>query len=320
MAIKKGLFVFMGAIVFLAIVSQTAGAGESSKRSASVATPSQDTHLVSEKALPSGAVKRTWSNGGTFVGNPKAKVIFINDENGNAISALVQVPGPDSPQEAKKMTLRYRESGRSPYEDAATIGASATEVVDRGGNEMAGRGIGRLTRGVRRARINHGTRNQIYDSGCISADTSVSNWRGCYTRKGTSSTDPNAFYLADSSQASGQTTVTSANLKTGFTRHGYASGNQIINWQPGSDVSTGSCYQQTFGINAYGASLSRSIMVCPSIIDVTTTNTYHKADWQGCATPNRTREAVAQTITRVPRGGNATLWYTVGQSWGVGGC
>src|SRR3954462_12252624 len=72
------------------------------------------TTLVKRERLAGGAVKRVWSNGATFVGEADANVTFAEDAEGGGTSAVVAVPGSESPEAATDKARAYRRAGRSP--------------------------------------------------------------------------------------------------------------------------------------------------------------------------------------------------------------
>src|SRR5207253_10870620 len=110
---------------------------------------------------------------------------------------------------------------------------------------------------------NHGTANQVYASWCATIDTAAVYWHGCIIRKGTSSSDPNYYYLADSSKAAGHPKYGGYWMVAGKTRHFYPNSDLIVDWYPASDIYTGSCYTVTAGLSGWGASFSYSWQVCP---------------------------------------------------------
>ena len=266
------------------------------------------TTLVKEERLAGGAVRRVWSNGATFVGDADAAVTFSEDADGEATGATVAVPGPASPADAARKATTYRRAGRSPAKDMRLAGvprpsASRDPVVPKPAARR---------RPVPFAARNYGTANSIYDSGCLTLDNSDAYWHGCFTRKGTASSDCCAYYLADSSQALGHAKAGGHWLGYGYTQQRYASGNSIVQWAPGSDVSSSSCTSTTIGLSGYGAMLSRTYSRCPKMIDVTLTSTKLNAMWVGCKGAGTSPGVAEAAFTRVPVGNSKTLYYSIG--------
>jgi hypothetical protein len=61
----------------------------------------------------------------------------------------------------------------------------------------------------------------------------------------------------------------------------------------------------------FSASLSRSYTFCPTKIHVTKTTNQFTTAWQGCKYATTTVGVAQAAFTRVPRGGNASLVYTI---------
>jgi hypothetical protein len=257
------------------------------------------TILVSEESLPGGAVKREWSNGATFVGNANAVVTFTENAAGEATGAAVTVPGVASAAGFAAKARAYRRAGRSPEKD---MRAAGIPLPPRPRHPL-----GRVPILAR----NHGTPNVIYDSGCVSLNRTDATWRGCYTRKGTASTDCCAFYLADSSQASGHAKSGGHWLIRGGGEQRYASGTSIVQWSPGSDVSSSSCTESNVSLSGYGVTLSRGYTRCPKVIHIDVTATKFNATWQGCRGSTTSPGAAEAAFVKVPTGKSPTLVYAV---------
>lgn len=289
--------------VLAAAVGGTLALGSSS------APAGHGTTLVKQEKLAGGAVKRVWSNGATFVGDASASVTFTENVDGEATSAVVAVPGPDSTEAATRMARAYGRAGRTPAADMRAAGIA----VPSSSRDPAVAKPAKRRRPQSILARNYGTANSIYDSGCLTLDNSDAYWHGCYTRKGTTSSDCCAYYLADSSQALGNAKLGGHWLVYGYTEQRYASGNSIVEWSPGSDItSSSSCMATTIGLSGYGATLSRTYYRCPRQIDVTKTTARFRTAWVGCK-GSATSPGVAQAaFTKVPVGNSTTLYYGIG--------
>ncbi len=277
------------------------------------------THLILNQSLPGNAVKKVWSNGVTYVGNKNGIVTWTLNSAGEVASASVSVPGPASSDDVSQLAQQYRNAGRSPQSDAKNAGDDLPSSGDTTPQTSSSRMLASMPRGVGRIHYNYGTANSIYDSGCLNLNRSDMYSSGCYTRKGTSSTDCCAFYLADSSQISAHANLGGHWLLDAWQQHQYGSANSIIQWAPGSDVSSGSCTTTSIGISAFGASLSRSYTLCPTKIHVNKTQNVLLTQWQGCKASSTTVGAAEGAFTKVPSGGNASLVYSIGgDTWNVG--
>jgi hypothetical protein len=283
--------------VLLAAVGGALALGSSS-------TPAgHKTTLVSEETMPGGAVKREWSNGATFVGDADAVVTFTENAAGEATGAAVTVPGVASAEALAARVRAYRRAGRSPEKDMRAAGMP-----------LFPRSLDTVVRPVGRTPIlarNYGTPNVIYDSGCVALDRSDAYWRGCFTRKGTASSDCCAFYLADSSQASGHAKAGGHWLIRGGGEQRYATGTSIIQWSPGSDINSSSCTETTVGLSGYGVTLSRGYTRCPKVIHIDVTSTKFNATWQGCKGSATSPGVAEAAFTRVPTGKSPTLVYSI---------
>jgi len=279
--------------VVLAAVGGALALGSSS-------TPAgQRTTLVKQEKLAGGAVKRVWSNGATFVGDADAAVTFTENAAGEATGASVAVPGPASLEAAARMARAYGRAGRSTSKDMVAAGISREPAVARRPAPLGAR--------------NYGTANTIYDSGCLTLDNSDAYWHGCFTRKGTVSSDCCAYYLADASQALGNAKLGGHWLVYGYTEQRYASGNTIVQWSPGSDITSSSgCTASTVGLSEYGATLSRTYYRCPKQIDVTKTTAKFRAAWVGCKGSSTSPGVAEAAFTKVPVGNSTTLYYGIG--------
>jgi hypothetical protein len=265
------------------------------------------TRVVKEEKLAGGAVKREWSNGTTFVGDANAVVTFSEDAAGQATSASVAVPGVSSTAAAARRARVYRRAGRSPGKDLRALEVpSPTTSRDAAVPKRPG-----ARRLVDLHGRNYGTANSIYDSGCLELNRSDAIWRGCFTRKGTASSDCCAYYLADSSQASGHAKSGGHWLMYGHTEQRYAGGNSIVEWSPGSDINSSTCTATSIGISGYGALLSRSYTRCPKQIHIDVTATRFTAAWVGCKGSATTPGVAEAAFTRVPVGQSTTLYYGI---------
>ena len=262
------------------------------------------TTLLKEDVLPGGAVRREWSNGATFVGDADAKVTFTENAEGEATAAAVTVPGVASAEALAAKAAAYRRSARSPEKDMRAAGMP-----------LFPRSLDTVVRpGARRAPFlarTYGTPNVIYDSGCVVLDRSDAYWRGCFTRKGTASSDCCAFYLADSSQASGHAKAGGHWLVSGSGEQRYATGTSIVQWSPGSDINSSSCTETSVGLSGYGVTLSRGYTRCPKLIHIDVTSTKFTAGWQGCKGSTTSPGVAEAAFTKVPSGKSPTLVYSI---------
>ncbi len=304
--------VTVGAAVAVAVLLPGAGAaGGSAGRAQGPPT------LVGATALPTGAVKREWSDGSRFVGNPLATVSFIGDADGKTIGMEVADPGPTSSADAARLAAQYQASGRSVSADATAAGIDPATVSGNdpqtkpSRNSAARANALRKTRNLARASYNFQTANVVYDSGCAVIDDVARHWQGCFRRKGTSSTDPDHYYLADASQAAGNAKVGGYWLTSGSTHHRYGNAELIVQWQPGSDIPGSDCETVSIGMSGYGVSFSDSFTRCPTEIHITAGTQNFDSNWQGCKGSQYTPGTAAETFTRVPTSGDATLFYSV---------
>jgi hypothetical protein len=296
----------LGATVTVAAAAALAATGIAATPGASRARADAGPTLVSEVALPTGAVRRDYSDGSTLVGSPAARVVsFDVDAAGRTVGMEVAAPGAASPAEAAQLAVAYASSGRSVATDAAAAGLAP--------------GARSLSRSARRA-YDYGTANSVYDSGCARIDDAPLEWQGCFVRKGTSSSDASHFYLADSSQAAGHAHLGGYWLTSGRTHHRYGNAELIVKWAPGSDISGNECATVSIGITGWGTTLSDSFTRCPTIVHVEPGTQNFDSEWQGCKGSQNTPGTAAETFTKVPSSGDATLFYSIGAAYQTSSC
>jgi hypothetical protein len=266
--------------------------------------------LVAQERLPTGALKRVFAEGITFVGADDAQVFPERDEAGNITGVSVLVPGPSSPEGIAERARNYKAHGRSPVADARAAGIPDPEQYAEPQAPSQARA---------RRSYDFKTANVIWDSGCSTVDTGDYYWHSCFIRKGTDSTSTTAYYLADSSQAAGWSKdapwYDAGNwLDDGYTALDYPADRTVVSWRPAQDIDVGSCYTTSFSMSGWGATLGRSWTTCPDRIHVTPYDTYFRSRWEGCTSSNHTRGSAAGVFVKVPRGYASTLWHRLGAS------
>jgi hypothetical protein len=257
---------------------------------------------VTEQPLRGNIVRKTWSNGVTFVGRKDASVSWTVNTEGHTqtSSATVTVSGPTTDAEMDRLVRQYASSGRSPELDAQYAGidelpstADARPNAGKDNNSSETARSGALTKND-----TFKTPNEVYDSDCLTIDKSDAYWHGCFIRKGTRDSDPSAHYLADSSQAAGHAKVGGHWLTAGSTEHRFGEFDRIVHWVPGSDMFSSNCDSVSIGLSAYGASLSRSFTICPKQIAITITNRAFVSKWVGYKGMDTTPGVAAITYTQ----------------------
>lgn len=264
--------------------------------------------LIKRESLFGGAsVRLTYDEGIVVVAGAGTRVKFTQQTTtGKGKNAIVQrsiglIP-PDVTSQEQMVTRAavYKASGRSSYNDAIAAGYSA---------EQAGKLIGNSDAGVQGV-------GDIWDSGCVgdSAGSRI-RWDGYYRRYVTADSDPSAYYSAEESNASGEGSFWYY-LTKGKTEHRYRSGNQIVQWQPGSDRSVGKCVDTSIGMSAYGVSLSMSGAICPSRWNIHWARNLFYNQWEDSwGSAGNTVEALAQTFAKVPNGYSTGFEYWIGWAY-----
>lgn len=287
----RGLLAASACVIALVLVP-TAGAGTPPE--SAIPAPGIP-QLLSVELLGPDVKRERWDNGVTFVGSTRATVLFLRDG-----TPVVEVAGPSSETELVDWANAYALSGRSLRADLLALGAGPRR------SELIGRAMD--TAGGRSLQYVYQTPNVVYDSGCLQINDSNRTVHSCYLRKGTNSSDANAYYMADSSQGSGNSKG-SRKLRSLTVRHTYLSPGQIVNWRPAQDQTTGSCGTVQAGATFFGATLSVSYSLCPQKVDITIGPLMFDSSWLGCVSSSITRSAGAANWTRQQRGGSGTLYF-----------
>jgi hypothetical protein len=305
--------------VAIATVVLAPGNGSASPAEAIHAQAAGPPQLVSSELLPDGAVRERFSNGSVYVGNPKADVQFVQDASGVTVGGTVVDPGPSSPQEAAAIAAAYAASGRSTRADAEAAGIDPAGLPSEGGAPRSTQSVRHLS-SAKHGEYNWQSPNVVYDSGCLTLDQTPAYWHGCYTRKGTASTDCCAFYLADESQAAGHAKLGGYWLNAGDTQHQYANTDLIVQWNPNSDVAGNNCTTTGFSLTDFGATLSESVNNCPVKIHVYDGTQTYTTTWQGCLGSQYTPGTTAESWTHVPSGDDSSLIYSIGYNYQTSSC
>lgn len=311
--------VTLAVLAAAATVLVVPGSGTASRQHSQSATggPPQ---VVSTEILPDGAMRERFSNGSVFVGNPAAQVQFVLDSSGATVGGTVTDAGPASPSDAAAWAAAYAAHGRSPRADAAAAGIDpSTQPADNQGQNSTKASSRSLASASHHA-YNWQTANVVYDSGCLTLNDTPAYWHGCYIRKGTSSTDCCAFYLADESQAAGHANLGGYWLNSGYTQNQYANTDLIVQWNPNSDVSGNNCTNTGFSLSDFGATLSESVNNCPVKIHVYDGTQRFLTTWQGCLGSQYTPGTTAENWTHVPSGDDWSLIYSIGYTYQTSSC
>ncbi len=267
-----------------------------------------------------GAVKRVWSNGVGFVGDANAEVTWTTDPaSGLVNSASVTVASPSSAAQEAQMAAEYAAAGRSTAGDLATLVGTTNAVRHSEHHAVRQPGNVGIHHGTMRPAYNYGTPNIVFASGCVNINNAAMYSHGCYTRKGTASTDCCHYYLADSGQFAAHANYGGYWLNGAGQNTSYNNGALVVNWTPGADITTGSCYTATIGANFYGASFSISYPFCPNKIHVSVSSSSFGTAWQGCKGAQTTIGAAQANWARA-NGGTTNMVYTISGSWQYSGC
>lgn len=258
--------------------------------------------LLSERANPDGTVTDTWGVSGTprvaVTGRPGLTVTITPD----AVGATA--PDIDKARVGVSNPPNDLAAGRSANMDGAAIQTS--QLVQR--------------RPHLAALAYSGT---IYDSWCVQVFSPDGKVRtdACVTRYLDTDLGGGNWYLAHTINASGISNDTNwflpdrlDQVKSWMT---YPSGNQYVQWTPGSSSGVGACGSYNIGIVSAqtGVSYSQSQTVCPNTLgpanlDTSTSSPSFGSVWDGPAVRGEYRGTESVDLLHSPPGASigATLW------------
>lgn len=291
-------------------VVAAAGIGPiSSTRAQANLVPQLTPQAIFSEDLGDGSVLTRFTHGVTVVATQGTQVLFettpVSDTEGGLAVGL-RPPDYDEAGTARAAE-QYRTADRSPEKDEQALEYSQSQAKSEAANREASRTA--ANRGTFQAAAAAGSQpGEKYDSGCAKVDGSVF-WKGCYRRYRTEDNDPDSWYTAEESQATGHGKG-GWYLRTGRTDHRYKQG-EVVQFEPGSDVPKGNCEQVGFSLGGYGVSMSRTTTICPEkiSINVNDPNRFF-AQWNGAVRADNPG-VVAQDFTKVPNGKDSGFEYWV---------
>lgn len=264
------------------------------------------------ESLGDGRILTRFTNGVTVVATQGTRVVFETvPSSGREGGLAVGLIPPDYDEAGAARAARaYRAAGRSPEKDERALGYSRADAkAEAKANRQAPKSSKRTNRTSEPKGASTSRPGEIYDTGCAKVDGSVF-WKGCYRRYYTADNDPNSWYAADESQASGHGKGWWY-LRTGRTDHRYSRAAQVVQWEPANDVPAGRCEQRSFSLGAYGVSMSRTTSVCPERISINTnSDNRFFAQWNGAVRADNPG-VVAQNFARVPAAKSSGFEYWV---------
>jgi hypothetical protein len=228
--------------VLAGVIVASAAAGGQTLQSASPAgltvTPGTQPTLVSKEILRDGAAKLVFSDGSVYVGEPDAQITF-SWPDGQTEEMSSALPTPTSPDDLLAQIASYQAHGRSVAEDMREAGFTPPGKIAGDGQPDSQRQVAsvRHTGSTKRSKLNFGTANQVYQSACQTIDNGAIFWKGCIVRKGTASTDPNYYYLGDSTNGTGY--GTGSTIAEGADHLNYPNADLIVDQNPSADYSVG---------------------------------------------------------------------------------
>jgi hypothetical protein len=235
-------------------------------------TPAKDVTFVGEEQIPGGDWTASWTvNGETVkVAAPAGSTVIVAQTGGRSASALVRTPAQSKRGTSlKSLATAYAAAGKSVVQDAMAVGYSSAEA-----QALAG--------GVRPA-FKPG---DIISSPCasVTGDGGDAWGRACDVQKMMQDNGGGNWYVGDQVTGSADNSWNSLYDITGLAADvNYGSGNSIIQWQPNSTVSTGSCTTRGYSLNYNYVNVSTSSTICPDRMDPDgPSNTRFGGHWSGC--------------------------------------
>ncbi len=272
--------------------------------------------VVSSKLLPDGALKQVWSNGSVSVATPGSVVDVRSGQSGG--SGSITPPDPGTSAGYRAMARLYAANHRTPVADLRAAGVTPTSSQIAASKQIAAL--------ESRPTPSTSCRSSVYDSGTLVNNTQSITQHGAYTRYTTCDSDASNHYTYDLSEMSGQGYSACNGLLNHCaitemgTAHSYTNG-AMVRWAPLGDMQTGSaCAQQTIGLNAFGANISKTVQVCPDRIHPDTPFKGRFAvHWLGCEHEGNTRAADALSSQKLRNGVGGGFRYMVGFTKKVSG-
>ena len=234
-------------------------------------TPAKDVRLLSEQQIPGGDWTASWIVQGETVkvAAPAGSTVVVAQPDGKSASAMVRTPAQSKQGTSlKSLAAAYAAAGKSVVQDAMAVGYTQAEAEA-------------LVGGVHPAY----SPGDIISSPCasVTGDGGDAWGRACDVQKMMQDNGGGNWYVGDQVTGSGNDTNGRNSLSGLAADVNYGSGNSIIQWQPNSTVSTGSCTTRGYSLSYNYVNVSTSSTVCPDRMDPDgPSNTRFGGHWSGC--------------------------------------
>lgn len=285
-------------VVFSVAISLYAAASEASTRAqvrtTNTLAPGSGFTPLREITNRDGTVATTWGKGDARVAVSGAPGIHVTI-GADGVSAK-PAPIDKSQTTGAAAVAAYAAAGRSVVKDAIAVGVDPVEAQRRFGNSIAPQGIvdgSTTSKGPGHQAPTMAVSGQIINSWCVSVSSAdgKATTQACDTQYLDQDNGGGDWYLVDKQQASGNSTDTNWFQPTRLSQIAvwvsYSSGNQVIQWNPGSTTGVGACETRTYSISGQsGLGYSISQQVCPDsvgpyVLDTGTTNPQFGTTWRG---------------------------------------